>query len=149
MLMLILWFESSHARWLVCLLTMSHILRSVKAEIWGRGFYSGSSMNVRFLSGVVVLVVEQSTCVGRRTMLTHLLFCSLAERLLPTRRQRALTPRLQQHPHAQRITEMTVRKELCESERSCQEGFISFSNKNHMNPVKVKAVSIFCKITSC
>lgn len=94
--------------------TMSHILHSVKAEIWGRGFYSGWSMNVHFLSGAVVLAVEQSGYVGRRTMLTHLP-CSLTERLLPKRRQRALTLRLQQHPHAQQIIEMIVRKELCES----------------------------------
>lgn len=91
-------------------------------------------MNVHFLSGVVVLDVEQSGYVGRRTMLTHLL-CSLTERLLPTRRQRALTLRLQQHPHALQIIEMIVRKELCESEPGCQEGFNSFSNKNHMNRV--------------
>lgn len=89
-------------------------------------------MNVHFLSGVVVLSVEQSGYVGRRTMLTHLL-CSLTERLLPIKRQRALTLRLQQHPHAQQIIEMIVRKELCETECGCQEGFISFSNRNHMS----------------
>lgn len=96
-------------------------------------------MNVHFLSGAVVLGY-----VGRGTMPTNLL-CSLRERLLPTRRQRALTLRLQQHPHAQRITEMTVRKELCESEYGCQEGYISVRNKNLMNPVSVKAVFIFLK----
>lgn len=76
-------------------------------------------MNVHFLSGVVVLGVEQSGYVGRRTMLTHLL-CALTERLLPTRRQRALTLRLQQHSHTKQIIEMIVRKELCESEHVCQ-----------------------------
>lgn len=104
--------------------TMSHILLSVRPELWGRGFfYSGWSMNVRFLRGVVVVLgVEQSGYVGRWTMLTRLL-CSLTERpLLPTRRQRALTLRLQQHPHALQITEMIVRKELCESQSGCQEG---------------------------
>lgn len=90
-------------------------------------------MNVHFLSGVVVLGVEQSSYVGRRTMLTHLL-CSRTERLLPTRRQRALTLRLQ-HPHAQQIIEMTVRKELCETEHVCQEASISSSNRNHMNHI--------------
>lgn len=105
-------------------------------------------MNVHFLSGAVVLGVEQSGYVGRRTMLTHLL-CSLTERLFPKRRQRALTLRLQQHPHTQQIIEMIVRKELCENERDCQEGFISFCNKNLMNLVSVKAVLNFPKLESC
>lgn len=83
-------------------------------------------MNVHFLSGVVVLSVAQSRYVGRRTMLIHLL-CSLTERLLPMKRQRAMTLCLQQHPHAQQIIEMIERKELCETEHGCQEGFISFS----------------------
>lgn len=89
-----------------------------------------------------MLVVDQSASVGSRTMLSRLL-CCCAVRLLPTRRQRALTLHLRQHPHAQRITEMAMRKDLCETERSCQEGFISFSDKNHINPVEVKAVCIF------
>lgn len=91
-------------------------------------------MNVHFLSGAVMLDVAESRYVGRRTMLSHLL-CSLTEALLPTRRQRALTLRLQQHPHALQIIEMIVRKELCESERGCQQAFICFTNKNHMNQV--------------
>lgn len=77
------------------------------------------SMNVHFLSGCVMLCIQQSHYVGRTTMPTHLL-CSLPKKLLPTRSQRVLTVHHPQCPHAQCIIEMTARKGLCEMECGCQ-----------------------------
>lgn len=115
----------------VGLSAMSHILCSVKAEIWGRGFCSGRSMNVHFLKGAVVLSVEQSGYVGRRTMLNHLL-CFLTERLLPAKRQRALTLCLQQHPHTVNNWDDCEKRALWKWVWLLR-GFISFNSKSCSN----------------
>lgn len=76
-------------------------------------------MDAHFLSGPVMLCIQQSHYVGRTTMSTHLL-CSLPKKLLPTRSRRVLTVHHPQCPHAQCIIEMTARKGLCETECGCQ-----------------------------
>lgn len=107
------------------LLGLSHILLPVKAEIWGRVFYSGWSMNVHFLSGAVVLGVERSASVGRGTMLTRLP-CSLTESPTSNGEPKSVDSASPASPHARRIARMAVRGELCESERGCQErSFVS------------------------